>query len=149
MGPFIYTLYQHWRDRQMDRISCSTCITYWHTIIKLITEKIKQCWIMPKIIQIGSGVLTIWGNQYSGPTFWSTEYIMCSIFCLFLLSLCPAPVGWDIMHWWPSSACPSLCPVPDPKSRMEWLSKLKFGGKDTACHVMSWRSWHGRYHDPI
>jgi len=33
------------------------------------------------------------------------------------------------MHWWPSSVwpavCLSVCPVPDPKSRMEGRSKLK------------------------
>ena len=26
--------------------------------------------------------------------------------------------------------CPSVCPVPDPKSRMDGHSKLKFGRKD-------------------
>jgi len=29
------------------------------------------------------------------------------------------PQSGDIKRWWPSSVCPSVCPVPDPTSRME------------------------------
>jgi len=42
----------------------------------------------------------------------------------------PAPIAWGIMHWRQSSVCPSVRPVPDPKSRTEGLSKLKIGKKE-------------------
>ena len=35
-----------------------------------------------------------------------------------------------IKHWWPSYVCPSVCPVPDPKSTMEGPSKLRIGRKE-------------------
>jgi len=40
------------------------------------------------------------------------------------------PLGWGIMDWWPSSVCPSVCPVPDHKSITEERSKLKIGRKE-------------------
>jgi len=39
------------------------------------------------------------------------------------------PQGDGIMHWRLLSVCPSVCYVPDPKSRMEGCSKLKIGRK--------------------
>jgi len=38
--------------------------------------------------------------------------------------------GGGIMYWWLLSVCPSVCPVPDLKSRMEGCSKLKIGRKE-------------------
>ena len=39
------------------------------------------------------------------------------------------PIGWGIMHSWPLSVRLSVCPVPQPKSRIEGLGKLKIGRK--------------------
>ena len=38
----------------------------------------------------------------------------------------PRPVGGGIKQWWPLS----VCPVPDPKSRIEGHGKLKIGRKE-------------------
>ena len=40
------------------------------------------------------------------------------------------PYGEGIKRWWPSSPRLSVCPVPDPKSRMEGHSKMKIGKKE-------------------
>ena len=37
--------------------------------------------------------------------------------------------GGGIKCWWPSSVCMPVCPMPDPKQRMEGHSKLKIGRK--------------------
>jgi len=34
------------------------------------------------------------------------------------------------MHWWPSSVCPSVCPINDTKSRTEGCRKLIIGRKE-------------------
>jgi len=49
--------------------------------------------------------------------------------------LCPRPIEWGILHWWPSSVCSSVClsracQLSDPKSRMEGRSKLKIDRKE-------------------
>jgi len=44
--------------------------------------------------------------------------------------LCPALIGGGIIHRWPSSVRPSVCPVPDSKSRMKGRSNLKIGRKE-------------------
>ena len=41
------------------------------------------------------------------------------------------PIVWDIERWWLSSVCPSVCPVPDRKSKMEGHMKLKIEARDT------------------
>ena len=41
----------------------------------------------------------------------------------------PRPIRWGIKRWWPSSVYPSVCPMPDPKLRMEGHSKLKISRK--------------------
>jgi len=37
----------------------------------------------------------------------------------------PAPLWWGTKHWWPSSVCLSVRPMPDPKLRIEVPKKLK------------------------
>ena len=45
--------------------------------------------------------------------------------------LCPAaPHKVGHVHCWLLSVCPSVCPVPDPKSRTEGHSTLKIGRKE-------------------
>jgi len=48
-----------------------------------------------------------------------------------LILLWPRPHRWGIKRWWPSSVCPSVCSVPDPKSRTEVPSKMKIGTKES------------------
>jgi len=54
-------------------------------------------------------------------------WILSSTAYLFYAS---APLGGDIMDWWPLSVLPSVCPIPDPKSRTEGPRKLKIGRKE-------------------
>ena len=42
----------------------------------------------------------------------------------------PGSLARGIMHWWPSSVCLSICLVPDPESKTEGHSKLRFVGKE-------------------
>ena len=44
--------------------------------------------------------------------------------------LCPALIGWGIVHWSPLSVRLSVCPVPDPTLRTEGHGKLKIGRKE-------------------
>ena len=41
----------------------------------------------------------------------------------------PPAIGWSLMHRGPS-VCPSVCHVPDPKSRTDEHSKLEIGRKE-------------------
>jgi len=51
---------------------------------------------------------------------------MIEIGCRLKELLGPALIGcgWGIRRWWPSSVCPSVCHVPEPKSRTEGRWKL-------------------------
>ena len=40
-----------------------------------------------------------------------------------IIFLCPTSIGVGIMHWWLLSVSPSVCPMHDPKSRLEGRRK--------------------------
>jgi len=69
-------------------------------------------------------------------TFPATTGKRASLCVSIIILLCPAPVEWGIKRWWAStrrlSVRLSVCPVPDPKSRMEGCSKLKISRKEAA-----------------
>jgi len=59
---------------------------------------------------------------------------VCIFVCLSYLVMPPSPYGGGITQWWQLSVRLSVrlsvCPVPDPKSRMEGPSRMKIGRKE-------------------
>ena len=82
--------------------------------LRWFVEALKQATLISPSINIKLVTVSVLYSYNNVPFFIHTEN-----FCA------PARIVWGIMHWWPSSVCPSVCLVPEPKSRTEGHRKLK------------------------